>query len=110
MCSVDIEQSHLFLVPPSFQLRPQNSSAVQHQPLVLHCKAAGSPQPSLSWRKDGGSVDPNRVKILSSGSLTINTTVVADAGKYTCTATNVAGSADASAFIAIHGRSTFCCM
>lgn len=90
-------------VPPSFQVMPQGMNVTVGSPLILHCKAMGSPNPNITWQKDGLSVDTTHVTLLSNGSLYISSTVVLDAGRYSCKATNVAGSRSVRANIVIYG-------
>ncbi|XP_015754539.1 PREDICTED: Down syndrome cell adhesion molecule-like [Acropora digitifera] len=90
-------------VPPSFQVMPQGMNVTVGSPVILHCKAMGSPNPNIAWQKDGLSVDTTHVTLLSNGSLYISSTVVQDAGRYSCKATNVAGSTSVRANIVIYG-------
>ena len=92
------------LVPPSFQVRPQGTNVTTGSSLLLHCRASGSPYPSVTWQKDGHSIDTSHATLLSNGSLYIASSVVQDAGRYSCNATNIAGSASVMAYIIIYGR------
>ncbi|KAK2567085.1 Hemicentin-1 [Acropora cervicornis] len=89
-------------VPPSFQAMPQGMNVTVGSPVILHCKAMGSPNPNITWQKDGLSVDTTHVTLLANGSLYISSTVVQDAGRYSCKATNVAGSTSVRANIVIY--------
>ena len=90
-------------VPPSFQVIPQGTNITVGSPLILHCKAMGSPHPDITWQKDGLSVNTSHVTLLSNGSLYISSTLAQDAGRYSCRATNVAGSTSVQANIVIYG-------
>lgn len=89
-------------VPPSFQVRPQGTNVTTGSSLILHCRASGSPYPSVTWQKDGHSIDTSHATLLSNGSLYIASSAVQDAGRYSCRATNIAGSASVMAYIIIY--------
>lgn len=60
--------------------------------LTLKCAAEGSPQPSVSWSKNGRPLESkDRVSIKEDGTMIIKSTRVADSGRYMCSATNVVG-------------------
>ncbi|XP_055671290.1 hemicentin-1 [Falco peregrinus] len=71
----------------------RNRQVVAGNSLTLECKAAGNPQPLLTWLKDGVPVKASdNLRILSGGKkLEILNTVEADRGQYLCVATSIAG-------------------
>ena len=93
-----------FSVPPSFVVKPVNTSIVQHDALLLHCRATGSPVPRLLWWKDGIPVNSSRITLHPNGTLSIPSTHVQDSGKFSCEAQNVAGKITGSAYVAIYGK------
>ncbi|XP_015200601.2 ADAMTS-like protein 1 isoform X2 [Lepisosteus oculatus] len=65
--------------------------------LELRCEAAGSPEPAVSWSKNGVELHySSRVEKMPDGTLKILAPSEADAGLYTCTARNSIGSASLS--------------
>ena len=77
-------------------------------PLILHCKATGFPQPTVTWQKDGQPVVTSHVTLLSNGSLYISSAIVQDAGRFICSSTNVAGSATVAVDVVIYGGYSTC--
>ncbi|MED6274712.1 Hemicentin-1, partial [Characodon lateralis] len=61
--------------------------------LILECKAAGHPPPSLTWLKDGIPVRHGEsVHLLEQGrKLEIFSATISDSGRYICVATSIAG-------------------
>ncbi|KAJ8268917.1 hypothetical protein COCON_G00115240 [Conger conger] len=97
--SLDKEQSPLEIVAqvgtPVFLPRQTIS-------LELRCEAAGTPEPVITWTKDGVElVYSSRVGRLPGGSLRILAPREADVGLYTCTARNRAGSTSLSSSLRI---------
>lgn len=68
------------------------------RPATLQCPAVGSPQPTITWLKDGrplGTDDSERLSFLDGGrQLLIESTETADSGRYVCIATNSVGATD----------------
>ncbi|KAG9345511.1 hypothetical protein JZ751_008655 [Albula glossodonta] len=78
-------------------LLPKQASSVE-----LKCEAVGSPEPVITWSKDGIELLYNsRVGMLPGGSLRILAPREADAGLYTCTARNRVGSTSLSSTLKI---------
>ncbi|XP_053737549.1 hemicentin-1 isoform X1 [Synchiropus splendidus] len=75
---------------------PTEMKVVLSKPLILECKAAGYPLPSVTWLKDGVPVrDGENVLILEQGQkIEIPSTSVSDSGQYFCVATSIAGEKD----------------
>lgn len=83
----------LFAVTPVIRSETQELLALLDSSVTLHCEAAGSPPPSITWHKDGQLLsDSGHQRLLSSGSLQITFVQQSDAGRYTCTAANPAGT------------------
>nr|XP_061783687.1 matrix-remodeling-associated protein 5-like [Nerophis lumbriciformis] len=66
---------------------------------VLHCKAAGNPEPRIAWTKlsTGVTIPANtkhgsRFEVFKNGSFVINAVQLQDRGQYLCTAQNMFGS------------------
>uniref|UniRef100_W5N0U0 ADAMTS like 1 n=1 Tax=Lepisosteus oculatus TaxID=7918 RepID=W5N0U0_LEPOC len=75
--------------------------------LELRCEAAGSPEPAVSWSKNGVELHySSRVEKMPDGTLKILAPSEADAGLYTCTARNSIGSASLSSDVQLAGLST----
>ncbi|XP_023195302.1 hemicentin-1 [Xiphophorus maculatus] len=80
-------------VTPVIRSETQELLALLDSSVTLHCEAAGSPPPSITWHKDGQLLsDSGHQRLLSSGSLQIAFVQQSDAGRYTCTAANPAGT------------------
>uniref|UniRef100_A0A915PVG6 Ig-like domain-containing protein n=1 Tax=Setaria digitata TaxID=48799 RepID=A0A915PVG6_9BILA len=72
---------------------------------VINCPAFGSPEPSISWLKNGQPmVTDSRHAILNGGrQLEISNTSVNDDARYTCIATNDIGLADLETYLQVIG-------
>ncbi|XP_038588192.1 ADAMTS-like protein 1 isoform X2 [Micropterus salmoides] len=72
--------------------------------LELRCEALGSPEPSLTWTKNGEVLQYNsRVGLLPTGSLRIQSPSKVDEGLYTCTARNSLGSTSLTSLLHMTG-------
>lgn len=62
------------LPPPVIRQGPANQTVPVDSTVVLRCRAAGSPPPTVHWRKDGAPVSPvdSRMSIADTGSLEIH--------------------------------------
>ncbi|CAJ1068041.1 hemicentin-1 [Xyrichtys novacula] len=96
-------------VPPMIPPSQTELSVIQGFQALLPCAAQGSPEPRVSWEKDGTSVPslPGKFTILRSGELIIERAEVGDAGVFTCVATNAAGSARQDIQLSINMRPAF---
>ncbi|XP_073692711.1 hemicentin-1 [Garra rufa] len=87
------------LVPPLISGEtsvPREVHTTQHSVVTLECKATGTPQPQISWLRDGHPLllSP-RVRLLSADTLLrIAPVQLSDSGIYTCVARSRAGSAE----------------
>ncbi|TRZ13268.1 hypothetical protein HGM15179_013842 [Zosterops borbonicus] len=81
--------------------------------LTLTCEAAGIPQPTVTWFRDGSPVIPSEhTHVLSGGWLLRLTRARAqDGGHYSCLASNVAGEARRHFYVEVLGKegSSVCC-
>ncbi|NXB77102.1 HMCN1 protein, partial [Donacobius atricapilla] len=81
--------------PPVIQAQPGVLDVIVNNPIVLPCGATGTPQPVITWQKEGINVitTGNSYTVQPSGSLQIARAAVEDAGTYMCVAQNPAGTA-----------------
>lgn len=94
------------LVFPKLIETPVNVSVEAGKTFRLRCVAQGSPEPTLSWQKDGGSSFPaandRRMGFQHESNVyEIRNAKDVDTGKYTCNATNEAGSVEATAYVTV---------
>ncbi|XP_010130628.1 PREDICTED: hemicentin-1, partial [Buceros rhinoceros silvestris] len=81
--------------PPVIQTQPGALDVIVNNPILLPCEVTGTPQPIITWQKEGINIitTGNSYLVLPSGSLQIAKSTVEDAGTYTCVAQNPAGTA-----------------
>lgn len=77
--------------PPTFTLSPQNQTVKKGASVTFTVAAAGTPTPTIQWRKDGAAIPG-----ATGQTLTINNATKGNAGSYSAVATNVVGSATSS--------------
>ncbi|XP_023249744.1 hemicentin-1-like [Seriola lalandi dorsalis] len=96
-------------VPPMIPPAQTELSVIQGFQALLPCAAQGSPEPRVSWEKDGATVAnlPGKFTVLRSGELIIERAEPGDAGVFTCVATNVAGSERRDIRLSINMRPAF---
>nr|XP_021529801.1 hemicentin-2 [Aotus nancymaae] len=82
-------------VPPMIENGLPDLSSTEGSHAFLPCKARGSPEPSITWDKDGQPVwgAEGKFTIQPSGELLVKDLEGQDAGTYTCTAENAVGRA-----------------
>ncbi|XP_011704408.1 PREDICTED: titin [Wasmannia auropunctata] len=85
------------VVAPKFVERFITTSVKEGEPVIFMARAVGTPNPRITWQKDGVPITPGpEVRISSDGSgastLDIPCAKFSDAAWYQCTAQNVAGS------------------
>ncbi|XP_012784766.2 hemicentin-2 [Ochotona princeps] len=82
-------------VPPVIEAGLSDLSTIEGSHVLLPCTARGSPQPDISWEKDGQPVSGAQGKFIlqPSGELLVRNLEGQDAGTYTCTAENAVGLA-----------------
>ncbi|XP_061672486.1 hemicentin-1 [Syngnathoides biaculeatus] len=93
------------MIPPG----QTEMSVIQGFQALLPCAAQGSPDPKVSWEKDGALLVnvPGKFTSLRSGELIIERAEPGDAGKFTCVATNAAGSARQNIHLSVNMRPAF---
>ncbi|TRZ22552.1 hypothetical protein HGM15179_004536 [Zosterops borbonicus] len=81
--------------PPVIQAQPGVLDVIVNNPIVLPCEATGTPQPVITWQKEGINIitTGDSYTVQPSGSLQIARAAVEDAGTYMCVAQNPAGTA-----------------
>uniref|UniRef100_H0XY66 Ig-like domain-containing protein n=1 Tax=Otolemur garnettii TaxID=30611 RepID=H0XY66_OTOGA len=82
-------------VPPVIENGLPDLSTTEGSHVLLPCTARGSPEPDITWDKDGQPVSgpEGKFTIQPSGELLVKELEGQDAGTYTCTAENTAGRA-----------------
>lgn len=122
-----LNQSKLKLTPPflfclslvlrdEFRLEPQNTRVAQGEVALMECGAPrGSPEPQISWRKNGQTLNLSggsggggankRIRIVDGGNLAIQDARQSDDGRYQCVVKNIVGIREsATAFLKVHGK------
>ncbi|KAK5871231.1 hypothetical protein PBY51_004123 [Eleginops maclovinus] len=96
-------------VPPMIPPAQTDLSVIQGFQALLPCAAQGSPEPKVTWEKDGAIVPrlPGKFTVLRSGELIIERAESGDAGVFTCVATNAAGSARQDIRLSVNMRPAF---
>ncbi|XP_055255516.1 hemicentin-2 isoform X3 [Moschus berezovskii] len=82
-------------VPPAIKPGLPDLSITEGAHALLPCTASGSPEPNVTWEKDGQPVSgaEGKFTIQPSGELLVKNSESQDAGTYTCTAENTVGRA-----------------
>ncbi|XP_059193550.1 hemicentin-1 [Centropristis striata] len=96
-------------VPPMIPPAQTDLSVIQGFQALLPCAAQGSPEPKVTWEKNGAIVPnrPGKFTVLRSGELIIERAELGDAGVFTCVATNAAGSVRQDIRLSINMRPAF---
>ncbi|XP_043557343.1 neural cell adhesion molecule 2-like isoform X3 [Chiloscyllium plagiosum] len=84
-------------VPPVIHVpkRSVNATADRQESVTLTCTATGSPEPDISWYRDGRLIeDDDKYVSKRSTELTIRNIAQEDTGAYICRATNKAGTVE----------------
>ncbi|XP_032336821.1 immunoglobulin superfamily DCC subclass member 4 isoform X3 [Camelus ferus] len=91
------------LAAPAISQAPEALSRTRASTARFVCRASGEPRPALRWLHNGAPLRPNgRVKVQGGGgSLVITQIGLQDAGYYQCVAENSAGTACATAPLAV---------
>ncbi|EPQ10482.1 Neural cell adhesion molecule 2 [Myotis brandtii] len=92
-------------VPPAITM-PQksfNATAERGEEMTLSCRASGSPEPTISWYRNGKFIEESEKYILkgSNTELTVRNIINSDGGYYVCRATNKAGEDEKQAFLQV---------
>ncbi|GAB1286208.1 Hemicentin-2 [Apodemus speciosus] len=82
-------------VPPVIENGLPDLSTTEGSHTLLPCTAKGSPEPAITWEKDGQLVSGAEGKFIlqPSGELLVKNSEAQDAGTYVCTAENAVGRA-----------------
>ncbi|XP_029956397.1 roundabout homolog 1-like isoform X2 [Salarias fasciatus] len=89
--------------PPVIRQGPINQTVPVDSTVVLGCQTAGTPPPTVQWRKDGVVVSPvdSRTSLTETGSLKIHYAKLGDTGLYTCIASSPNGEASWTAYLQV---------
>lgn len=90
-------------VPPTIGTHPQSQVISEGRLVELFCRATGSPDPLITWSKDGRTLQASsRLDIDSTGThLRIGSVRKLDEGTYVCKAQNIVGSTDTHAILTV---------
>ncbi|XP_039085354.1 hemicentin-2 [Hyaena hyaena] len=82
-------------VPPVIETGLSDVSTTEGSHTLLPCSASGSPEPTITWEKDGQPVSgaEGKFTLQPSGELLVKNLEGQDAGTYTCVAENTVGRA-----------------
>ncbi|EDW06438.2 uncharacterized protein Dmoj_GI21512 [Drosophila mojavensis] len=88
---------------PIMEQPPQNVTALDGKDATISCRAAGAPNPNITWIYNETQLVElsSRVQILESGDLLISSIRAADAGLYICVRANEAGSVKGEAYLSV---------
>jgi len=94
-----------FFLPekPHFISKPSSSAVTvrEKQHVILPCKAAGFPQPVITWYKNGLVI--GKKQLVKAGHLEFKEIQFEDRGMYTCTAENLLGRDQLSVNVTVEG-------
>ncbi|XP_047520438.1 neuroglian isoform X2 [Pieris napi] len=85
---LNVEAAPFFIEEPQFQNLAEGETA------IIHCKAGGTPEPSITWVHNGKPIEQaetNPRRQVASNSILITDLVKKDTGNYGCNATNSNG-------------------
>ncbi|XP_057676375.1 roundabout homolog 1-like isoform X1 [Corythoichthys intestinalis] len=100
---LEVTDSGSEVPPPIIRQGPVNQTVPVDGTVVLNCDPAGTPPPSVHWKKDGAVLSPvdTRLSVAESGSLEIRYTKLEDTGFYTCVASSPNGEASWTAYLQV---------
>ncbi|KAF7668913.1 hypothetical protein LDENG_00274740 [Lucifuga dentata] len=89
--------------PPVIRRGPINQTVPVDSKVILGCHTAGTPTPTVQWKKDGVVVSPvdSRMSIEDTGSLVIHYAKLEDTGFYTCIASSPNGEASWTGYLQV---------
>ena len=87
--------------PPFFVHKPESTSAVAGDDIMIECQASGDPHPDIVWTKEEGDIDISKAKIVHGKGLRIENVHPSDEGTYVCSAKNVVGKVTAKAVLVV---------
>lgn len=84
----------------------ENKFTILGETTVIECLAAGSPQPKLTWLKDGSALEVTQRHFFAADDqlLVIVQTSASDAGLYTCEMSNTLGTERGSSQLTVTGH------
>ncbi|KAL0979469.1 hypothetical protein UPYG_G00185480 [Umbra pygmaea] len=99
----------VIMTPPVIPSGQPELYVIQGFQALLPCAAQGSPEPRISWEKDGNAVPslPGKFTVLRSGELIIERAEPGDGGVFTCVATNTAGTVRQHTRLSVNMRPAF---
>ncbi|XP_041864909.1 roundabout homolog 1-like isoform X2 [Melanotaenia boesemani] len=100
---LEVTDSGSDYLPPVIRQGPVNQTVPVDSTVVLGCQTAGSPPPTVHWKKDGAVVSlmDSRMSITETGSLKIHYAKLGDSGIYTCLASSPSGEASWTAHVQV---------
>ncbi|XP_069556659.1 roundabout homolog 1-like isoform X2 [Brachyistius frenatus] len=89
--------------PPVIRQGPFNQTVPVDSTVELDCQTAGTPPPTVHWKRDGVVVSPvdSRMSLTETGSLKIHYAKLGDTGFYTCVASSPNGEASWTAYLQV---------
>lgn len=93
-----------------FRLEPQSTRVAAGEDALLECgPPRGTPEPQVTWKKDGQTLEiEGRLRLVDGSSLAITDARSSDDGRYQCVAKNTAGVRESAvALLKVHGRYNF---
>ncbi|XP_061539337.1 LOW QUALITY PROTEIN: hemicentin-1 [Phycodurus eques] len=80
---------------PVIHSHPSALEVILNNPILLPCRATGSPRPTITWQKEGINIHTTggSFTVLPNGGLQITKASVSNSGTYICVAQNPAGTA-----------------
>lgn len=105
ICNVETPQGQIkaeakltVSAPPRLSQPPESQSVRSGETVKMHCKAHGTPEPVLTWFKNGASLQPNEKISFNDdfSEVVIQKVSTGDSGLYTCMAQSILGRAEGS--------------
>jgi neogenin len=89
-------------VPPRFLKKPQDKIELANKDIELECSVHGTPEPKISWFKDGEVITSNEYyQIVNGHNMKIMGLMTSDSGIFQCFASNPAGNIQAAASLKV---------
>ena len=96
--STVFELSVIFTDQAEITAHPQDVTVIEGSSMILTCNAAGNPEPTITWTKNGTLISNNsRISSPQEKQLTITNVNRTDSGEYRCVASNSLGNDTSSA-------------
>ena len=100
-CGLLINLRFDFLAAPKVFVWPMSLVASPNSNVSFQCNATGTPNPVITWTKEGGDI-PKRHTVLN-GVFNLTQLARVDNGRYMCKATNAAGASGMFVKLTIEG-------